>query len=399
MPPPNVATRANSIVWGPGIESTQNADEATFVYIQGVDFFGNNCTDDLAPFGMTFGGADIDLTYQQGGLFRADWTPTGRGYVQIIVTLGGADQYVRGFPKNVLLVGPPTPAPTLAPTPAPTPPTLYPPVASNCKAGGKGLEGAQAGFTATFQVQSRDFEDRIITRGGYKFTAQIAGDSRTDTVSITDNANGNYTVAYYSELAVPHTVTIQYEGEDIKGSPFPVPVTPAVPAGAQSTAEGSALAGGHIDDDLRLVVTAKDRFGNNVNRGNANIGFEMWEINSGVRASFQITDNNDGTYLVQVQPTRGGAYQVMISLDAQAVKGSPFFVPIDGPMPTPIPTLPPPPKPNDKANMGLVGYVAIGVASSIALVATGIFCFIRQKVRARHSMASPNGGLYGPLQG
>ena len=53
------------------------------------------------------------------------------------------------------------------------------------------------------------------------------------------------------------------------------------------------------------------------------------------RARARVADNHDGTYTVAWKPTISGKYKICVSLFGEALKGSPFEVTVDGPVPHP----------------------------------------------------------------
>jgi Filamin/ABP280 repeat/Calponin homology (CH) domain len=192
---------------------------------------------------------------------------------------------------------------------------------------GPGLGSPYTDVETEFTITSRDKHGNPVPEGGRTFDVAIAGPSGNLTPAAADNGDGTYTVRYTPTEKGAHTVEVSHEGTPIEGSPFNVAAKPSIVAG-QSTAEGAGL-----EDDENVntketgfTVTARDKHGDQVPEGNANVGVEIAGPNGAVGAA--ITDNGDGTYDVRYTPADAGAHRVTVTIDGEPIKDSPRTVSI-----------------------------------------------------------------------
>lgn len=187
-----------------------------------------------------------------------------------------------------------------------------------------------AGQPATFVIQGVDTNGYLYTTGGNagQWTVSfapigISGTVASPSVSLTDNSNGSYLVAYTPTTAGLYAVTVYLNSNPIAGMPFTVRVNPAAVDPLSSDVSGN-VNGGVAGQVLNITILGKDPFGN-VNPNNVPpITFTATFSNSAT--TFPSTFVGNGTYVIPYTLTSATTYVLTITYNgtAQQVKGSPF---------------------------------------------------------------------------
>jgi hypothetical protein len=229
-----------------------------------------------------------------------------------------------------------------------------------------GLGNAVAGVPALAAVQARDrFQNECIV-GGDKITANISGASGTHKCDVKDFGNGKYRVKVSARVVCAHGVSYRWclcavhwsaQGRHVQAVDSAcrprcqglavhchsravawqvcVCVCVCVRCEKEVDAVVCARSAGHSSahgDGLKKVVAGEtghftvdvhDEFGNRVPTG----GHKVLALATGTRAlKPAVVDNHNGSYSASYTPTVAGDYKIVVTIDGDAVSGSPFAV-------------------------------------------------------------------------
>ena len=119
--------------------------------------------------------------------------------------------------------------------------------AETTTAAGSGLERANPGEVASFNITARDAQRLQRTVGGDTFAVELKNKSNKseDKVSadVQDKGHGNYLVTYTipgSAKQVDYTLSVRLRGAHIQGSPFTVHMASSVPCKTYKVLSGVA---------------------------------------------------------------------------------------------------------------------------------------------------------------
>ena len=209
------------------------------------------------------------------------------------------------------------PTPRAEPTPvvkkdeAPSMPTLS-------KAFGPGLESLEVGAPGTFELSCPN------TTRERDIDIKVVGPTGSKPVDIEDLGNGSFSCQYVPSVAGDHKVTVKVDGKEISGSPFTASVKYATFTD-KATAEGSGLLGGTTDSPCKFVVRLRE-----------DAGFTRMRVHilGPSRAEPVEMRELQGENAIEVtyHPTAPGDYALRVLWGDAHVKGSPFTVPITGPI-------------------------------------------------------------------
>jgi hypothetical protein len=171
---------------------------------------------------------------------------------------------------------------------------------SACKVTGLALIGGVAGRDCVFFLQARDSTGNDRTSGGDPFKAILFMKNQSGAAArITDFNNGTYMISYNATRAGSYQLVLSLNNQHVAGSPFQVNIEPAVACGKTSECSGpgtrSVLTNSGIPSEF--FVVARDQFQNRITRGGDRIRLKL--DNAQAQLLSKVTDNRDGTYLVQ----------------------------------------------------------------------------------------------------
>jgi len=203
---------------------------------------------------------------------------------------------------------------------------------SKCIAFGPGISQAKAGEQTSFTVQSRDLKGENVTRSTATIIAHIKDGNHDIPVHIIDNNDGTYICSYATATASNVQLHVSaktpaFGVSSIVGSPFLVKVGPGSANAGFTIASGEGTISTVSGLPTQVLVTTFDKFGNKVREGGAPINGEV--ITTGVASPVEVTDNGDGTYLVNYQVIKTGNHQLHIKVGNEPIKGAPFMVRVD----------------------------------------------------------------------
>ncbi|CAL1528168.1 unnamed protein product [Lymnaea stagnalis] len=130
--------------------------------------------------------------------------------------------------------------------------------------------------------------------------------------NIEDNKDGTVTVRYQPTETGLHQLHMQYNNEEIEGSPFLFHVE-AIDSG-YVTAYGPGLSHGVVHEQAVFTINTK----------NAGAGGLSLAIEGPSKTEIQCKDNEDGTCTVSYLPTAPGEYQITVKFADKHIAGSPF---------------------------------------------------------------------------
>ncbi|BFZ10498.1 hypothetical protein BsWGS_13537 [Bradybaena similaris] len=130
--------------------------------------------------------------------------------------------------------------------------------------------------------------------------------------NIEDNKDGTVTVRYQPSEVGLHKLHMQYNNEEIEGSPFLFYVD-AIDSG-YVTAYGPGLSHGVVYEQASFTINTK----------NAGAGGLSLAIEGPSKTEIQCKDNEDGTCTVSYVPTAPGEYQITVKFAEKNIGGSPF---------------------------------------------------------------------------
>ena len=179
-------------------------------------------------------------------------------------------------------------------------------------------------FTS-FNVFARDAfnnvnEESTINFGAYATRrGLVAGDLaayRSD-VAVMSNNDGSYEVSYTITTAGKYTLTIEYAGRQLRGSPFPLEIIPGAVDPSECTCEGGGFSGGMTGFPATYKIIARDSYGNQVTEGGAVFAIHIFTTKDlslgGEVASIRpvAVDDKDGSYSVTYLSPETGRHRIM----------------------------------------------------------------------------------------
>lgn len=227
---------------------------------------------------------------------------------------------------------------------------------SACKVTGLALIGGVAGRDCVFFLQARDSTGNDRTVGGDPFKALLFMKNQSGMAArITDFNNGTYMISYNVTRAGSYQLVLSLNNQHVAGSPFQVNIEPSVACGKTSECSGpgtrSVLTNSGIPSEF--FVVARDQFQNRITRGGDRIRLKL-DNSTQAQLLSKVTDNRDGTYLVQYfvnsSFTSVARVKLVVTINNEAI-GLPLAVDVIPPVAKPAPG--PGPAPNTVPNVNV----------------------------------------------
>lgn len=292
------ADPATCYAYGPGLEHADTFTPAHFTIV------AKNCFDEELTaggdvFDVTINGPDSNVhpkvTDSGNGKYPVEYVVTKGGDYTINIKLRG--EHIKGSPYSVHASGP---------------------KAGYSYATGPGVEGARVKQDAPFRIHSVDANGKPVKHGGDPFQVQIQGPEDVPDPKLRDNNDGTFDGSYKVSKPGFYYVNITLDDEPIKGSPYKVLVEAA--RAGKSWAEGPGLEGGQATKPAIFTIHAVDPDGKP--RKDGGDPFEV-QIDGPSDVHPSVTDNGDGTYRVQYNPTAPGDYHINVTLHDEPIKDMP----------------------------------------------------------------------------
>ncbi|XP_035485929.2 filamin-B isoform X1 [Scophthalmus maximus] len=186
--------------------------------------------------------------------------------------------------------------------------------ATKVRAGGPGLEGAQAGEPAEFSIWTRE-------AGAGGLSIAMEGPSRAE-ISFDDRKDGSCGVSYIAQEPGDYEISVKFNEQHIPDSPFLVPVVAPV------------------NDARRLTVTGLQESGLKVNhpasfavRLNGAQGKMEAKVHSpsGALEECAVTELEKDKYAIRFIPRENGVHTIDVKFNGSHIPGSPFQVRVGEP--------------------------------------------------------------------
>eukprot|EP01126_Amoeba_proteus_P053924 TRINITY_DN65_c0_g2_i1.p1 TRINITY_DN65_c0_g2~~TRINITY_DN65_c0_g2_i1.p1 ORF type:complete len:745 (+),score=152.19 TRINITY_DN65_c0_g2_i1:158-2392(+) len=287
------------LAYGPGLEPGNEAGIPTHFTIE-----ARNGADRRVPVGgHSF---PVDILGPQGQLVPSTTTDNGNGTYDVTYTASSPGKHTVGVTFNgqhiqkspfVVNVNPSKPDPT------------------QCLAYGPGLEGGEAHSPAEFTIEARNKLGDRIPLGGQAFNVTVTDPYGAKLpVDVKDNGDGTYNVTYNPVDPGQFTVAISLQGSPVAKSPYTVDIEESMAFASphKSWADGPGLEDGNkVTDPQTFTIHAVYADGTPKKSGGDLFDVIIEDPNFNVVPP-EITDNGDGTWTVNYQPTEPGDYNVSV---------------------------------------------------------------------------------------
>jgi filamin len=186
---------------------------------------------------------------------------------------------------------------------------------------GPGLKGGKTGRTNPITIHAVDADGNAVPHGGDPFVVGIVGPEAV-VPKIQDNGDGTYSVDYVVATPGEYEIDITLHGTPIKDSPFHVVIKPDVDA-SKCYAEGPGLERAFDNEVATFTIFARD--GDDQPKTDGGDNFQL-DINGPSEVSYNVQDNDDGTYTVTYEPLVAGDYSINVHLNGKSIKNAPFQI-------------------------------------------------------------------------
>uniref|UniRef100_A0A2K6R5C1 Filamin A n=1 Tax=Rhinopithecus roxellana TaxID=61622 RepID=A0A2K6R5C1_RHIRO len=186
--------------------------------------------------------------------------------------------------------------------------------AHKVRAGGPGLERAEAGMPAEFSIWTRE-------AGAGGLAIAVEGPSKAE-ISFEDRKDGSCGVAYVVQEPGDYEVSVKFNEEHIPDSPFVVPV--ASPSGDARRLTVSSL------QESGLKVNQPASFAVSLNGAKGAIDAKVHSP-SGALEECYVTEIDQDKYAVRFIPRENGVYLIDVKFNGTHIPGSPFKIRVGEP--------------------------------------------------------------------
>ena len=314
---------SKTVIYGPGVEGGNVNAPAKFT-VKTVNRFGTPITEGGAPLNLhvkgPVDGSDphTKLVDNRDGTYSGEYVPILHGTHVVNVDLGGRP--VANCPIKVHIDRDPN-------------------ASDPSKSWAEHLNDPTTIEPVKLRIHAVGPDGKPRTKGGEAFDVEVIdpnGDLAPATIN--DNGDGTYDVEIQADQAGPHKVDLFLRNphlpnhiEHIKDFPKTINVEPGVDA-SKTICHGPGLEDGILDTQPTYFnIETRDAHGRPI-PGEKGAG-QPFEVNikgpkGPVKA--QVTDNGDGTYRVDYEPTAGaGPYTIEVTLKGEQVAKSPYKIRVD----------------------------------------------------------------------
>ena len=129
-------------------------------------------------------------------------------------------------------------------------------------------------------------------------------------------------------------VRLRQQGRPLPGSPFGLVVKPSVAHHAATFLRPASVplrgeVGSNADNGCSLLLQVHDRVGNKCDQGGANVSIQC----SAADIKSSVSDNGDGTYLLEWKSRTRGSFEAKVMIGGHAVRGSPVRIELGSTVP------------------------------------------------------------------
>jgi len=305
--------------YGPGVEGGVSQGQPAPFTIEAFDRLGNPLKDGGDNFQVKVTGpykndVPVKLKDNNNGKYDGEYTPLDYGEHVVDIALNGKPIPNSPFRVNIER-------------------NVEYPDFTKCRAYGPGLEpGNTTSEPAKFTVEIRNGNGDLVKKPGNPVAVDVTDpDGSEISVKLSDNDDGTFAVEYYPKDPGVHTVNVllghpfnPLNYDHIKDSPFKVNIDAGTDAN-KSIAYGPGLEDGVTDTlPTHFTIESRDRNGNRIKKGGD--PFEVTIDGPTGPIKPNVTDNEDGTYLVEYAPTDAGKHKIGVKLKGKDIMNSPFTV-------------------------------------------------------------------------
>ncbi|KAM7421946.1 hypothetical protein PAMA_010159 [Pampus argenteus] len=194
--------------------------------------------------------------------------------------------------------------------------------AAKVKAGGPGLEGAQAGEPAEFSIWTRE-------AGAGGLSIAVEGPSRAE-ISFDDRKDGSCGVSYVAQEPGDYEISVKFNDQHIPDSPYLVPVVAPVNDARRLTVTGLQESG--------LKVNHPASFAVRLNGAQGKVEAKVHSP-SGALEECVVTELERDKYAIRFIPRENGVHSIDVKFNGSHIPGSPFKVRVGQPGQTGEPSL------------------------------------------------------------
>ena len=141
-------------------------------------------------------------------------------------------------------------------------------------------------------------------------------------IQITGNGQGVYSASYTLTLSGDWTLIMNIEGKSMVGSPFSMTIIPSSVFASNCTAKGEGLNTCTAGELAMFDVTTFDSFGNRQSHGGSKV---IAILKGASEGNCFVKDKANGMYDISFKTTAVGSYELHVSIEGDAIAGSPFF--------------------------------------------------------------------------
>ncbi|XP_044538678.1 filamin-A [Gracilinanus agilis] len=186
--------------------------------------------------------------------------------------------------------------------------------AHKVRAGGPGLERAEAGVPAEFSIWTRE-------AGAGGLSIAVEGPSKAE-ISFEDRKDGSCGVSYVVQEPGDYEVSVKFNDDHIPDSPFVVPV--ASPSGDARRLTVSSL------QESGLKINQPASFAVSLNGATGVIDAKVHSP-SGALEECYVTEIDQDKYAVRFIPRENGIYLIDVKFNGSHIPGSPFKIRVGEP--------------------------------------------------------------------
>jgi hypothetical protein len=194
---------------------------------------------------------------------------------------------------------------------------------NSCIPQGTALYNTIAGNSVSVEVTTYDRYQNLFDEG-VDIDAVIKHDksNKVVPVQVSGNGQGVYSASYTLTLSGDWTLHMNIEKKPILGSPYKMTIIPSTVFASNCTAYGEGLSTCTAGELAMFDVTTFDSFGNRITNG----GSKVIAILKGPgEGNCFVKDRANGKYDISYKTTVVGSYELHVSIEGDAIAGSPFF--------------------------------------------------------------------------
>ncbi|KAM3621534.1 uncharacterized protein V6R79_012576 [Siganus canaliculatus] len=185
---------------------------------------------------------------------------------------------------------------------------------SKVRAGGLGLEGAQAGEPAEFSIWTRE-------AGAGSLAIAVEGPSRAE-ISFDDRKDGSCGVSYVAQEPGDYEVSVKFNDQHIPDSPYLVPVAAAANDARLLTVTGLQESGLKMHQPASFAVHLNGAKGDLTAQAHSP---------SGALEECAVTELEQDKFAIRFIPRENGVHTIDVKFQGSHIPGSPFKVRVGEP--------------------------------------------------------------------